>query len=197
MNNRKQIAVNELVGSKHGEYVTIDEIFSYQGENFQGVTGSYFIPITEQEKERRLDPETPMTRDLFRPVWKQKVEKDNYEKSLTEFVKEQLRYNALDTVFDLSHYETGDKIANIAQKKSQNNNFVFSECVGGGRVFDVEKRLPKSVNIMILRDYYNQVYNHKALELIVEAETGGKWSKIKDLAREITADKVIDQQGVV
>ena len=139
--------VNKLVGrDENGDYYWLDYVFD-DGNGFRGAVGSTFHPVSEAEKEKRMNPEN--AREHFRGLWQEAVKAGSTEESLDDYVQNLIDIDGIDAFFDLSYYDAGCKVAEIYNSEHSKDArppedlAEFSECTGGGRCFDYKIKWEK------------------------------------------------------
>lgn len=137
--SRQQQNINTLVGkSKDGDYYWLNYVFE-ESADFRGATGSVFRPVSEAEKEEKMDFDN--AKDWLKEIWQGAVSTGNTEQGLDGYVQEVIDIDGENAFFDLSCYDNGCEIAEmfnseLPENADESEKAEFSECVGGGRCFN-------------------------------------------------------------
>lgn len=138
--NRLQIEINKVLGvAEDGEIIAADYAFidTMHGEKFNGVTGSRFYALTQEQIDERNDLEH--VKDCYGYLWEEAVKSGQTKLSEDEYMEEIIESNQMnsDSLFlghDTSYVFQMDLERHPELKKLFPDAVAF-ECVGGGRMF--------------------------------------------------------------
>lgn len=152
---RKRDWIMKLVGKDtDGSFVFCESIFEYE-DGLKGAAGFTLRPITEEEYERRTDPEDPDTLDYFEEFWCDAVRAGWTRESLEEYTKRVLAKDGDNIVFDLSYFwDVENQLRDIGYSEE---DYPIFECIGSGRCFDKDSK-------------YEVVYDSELLDRIRKIE---------------------------
>lgn len=135
--------VNRILGRKGTEYIAVGEFFEHP-DGLKGVTGSSFCPITRSMLEQAEEQEN--LEERFYDLWVESVKSGSTEQSLADFARDIYRSDGYEALYDLSYYDLGEEAARLynarlPEEHDSEDEAEFSECIGGGRMFNAHTLL--------------------------------------------------------
>lgn len=155
--------INKVVGRKGHEYFAVGDFFEHGGENpMKGVTGSSFHPVSKAWVEQETDIDA--LKERFADYWVECVKSGNTELGLEAFAESLYRADGYEAVYDLSYPDLGEEAARLYNARleeghDENEEAEFSECMGGGRMFDAYTLLT-----------LDEVFDEELLKRVAEQE---------------------------
>jgi hypothetical protein len=137
--------INKVVGRTGHEYFAVNDFFEHGGANpLKGVTGSVLRPVSAAQVEE--DTDSDALEERFEDIWRESVKSGSTELGLAAFAESIYLGDGLEAVYDLSDYDLGEEAAKLYNARLEEGHdpseeAEFSECIGGGRIFDAHMLL--------------------------------------------------------
>lgn len=148
---------DELVAIDNGAYIMVSSVFQSQTCDLQGSTSNRFVPIYEEEHERRLAEYKDCEHSPLAHIY------DNVDTDMgwDEWIEAELRHEEYELLYDQSYVHSVEDQLNDAHFERHGDEPMLWECVGGGRMSRMGE--------------YDEVLRADVLHLAHSIEEGGEW----------------------
>jgi len=129
-NGRIDVEIESVAAvTSHNEFRCIDSVF-YRDEDLYGAKSTTFVPIYEDEHERRKEE----YRDYEYSPLAHIYDETQTTKSWDEWISQEMRYDEFGLLYDESYVATYQDQLDAAHKEVHGDTPFMWECVGGGRM---------------------------------------------------------------